>query len=154
MRVEFGTLIAMLVLLPLATDAQQRASEGAGSTIFGNNCANCHGKLDSAPPPAMLKQMTPERIYQALTTGDMKTQAQSLTDQQKIDIAEWTGGRKLGATESGDAKKMTNRCASNPPIRDLTSSPSWNGWGSTTTIRDSNRRRRLVCRPPRCRGCN
>ena len=40
---------------------------------------------------------------EALTTGAMRTQAASLTDQQKRDIAEWVGGRKLGATGSGDA---------------------------------------------------
>jgi len=107
-----------------------RASEGDGSTIFGNYCENCHGnpKVDSAPSPAVLKQMTPERIYQALTTGDMVTMTQDLTDKQKRDIAEWLGGRKLGSTESGDAAKMTNRCSSNPPLRDLTTAPSWNGW--------------------------
>src|SRR5213595_3693824 len=91
--------------------AQVRGNEGAGSTIFGNYCESCHGKLDSAPPPAMLKQMTPERIFVALTTGDMKSQAKDLTDQQKIDIAEWVGGRKLGATEGGEASKMKNACS-------------------------------------------
>jgi polyvinyl alcohol dehydrogenase (cytochrome) len=109
-----------------------RLSEGAGSTIFGNFCENCHGnpKVDSAPAPSVLKQMTPERIYLTLTQGDMAKIAQGLTDQQKRDIAEWVGGRKLGAAESGDAKKMTNVCASNPPILDLDSKPSWNGWSA------------------------
>src|SRR5260370_30983662 len=65
---------------------------------------------------------------EALTTGNMKNQAADLTDIQKRDIAEWVSGRKLGAAESGDAKAMTNRCASNPPIKDLTSNPGWNGW--------------------------
>src|ERR1051326_8440264 len=93
-----GALLALLSALlsassvfAQASPAQVRASEGDGSTIFGNNCENCHGKLDTAPPPAMLKQMTPERIYQALTTGDMKGQAEmsKLTDKQLRDIAEW-----------------------------------------------------------------
>ena len=74
--------------------------------------------------------MTPESIYLTLTKGNMVTIATGLTDQQKRDIAEWVGGRKLGAAESGDAKKMTNVCASNPPIRDLISKPSWNGWSA------------------------
>ena len=84
----------------------------------------------TAPVPAVLKQMTPESIYSTLTTGNMATIAKGLTDQQKRDISEWVGGRRLGAAESGDAKKMTNVCASNPPIRDLTSKPSWNGWSA------------------------
>ena len=82
------------------------------------------------PLPSVLKQMTPERIYLDPHPGDMVKISQGLTDQQKRDIAEWVGGRKLGAAESGDAKKMTNVCASNPPIRDLTSKPSWNGWSA------------------------
>jgi polyvinyl alcohol dehydrogenase (cytochrome) len=116
---------------------QLRVTEGAGSTIFGNYCENCHGnpKVDSAPAPAMLKQMTPERIYAALTTGSMAANARELTDQQKRDIAEWVGGRKLGATASGDAQTMPNRCASNPPIRDLTSAPAWNGWSDINNTR-------------------
>src|SRR5215471_10866632 len=68
---------------------QLRGNEGAGSTIFGNACGGCHGKIETAPSPAMLKKLTPEKIYEALTTGDMRNQAKDLTDQQKRDIAEW-----------------------------------------------------------------
>ena len=115
--------------LPPSTAAPPRGTtEGAGSTIFGNYCESCHGKVEAAPTPAMLKKMTPEHIYLALTQGDMVQMAKDLTDQQKRDIAEWVGGRKLGATDVGDAKKMTNVCPNNPPIRDLTSAPAWNGW--------------------------
>src|SRR5579863_3008873 len=46
-------------------------TEGAGSTIFGNTCEQCHGKIESAPSPALLKKMTPEHIYMELTTGSM-----------------------------------------------------------------------------------
>jgi len=103
-------------------------SEGPGSTIFGNQCEQCHGKIESAPTPATLKKMTPERIYFALTQGDMVQMAKDLTDLQKRQIAEWVGGRMLGSQESGDASKMPNRCPANPPMRNLTSTGSWNGW--------------------------
>ncbi|HEY4050164.1 MAG TPA: PQQ-binding-like beta-propeller repeat protein [Acidobacteriaceae bacterium] len=103
-------------------------TEGAGSTIFGNYCETCHGKVEAAPTPATLKKMSPEHIYAVLTKGDMVPMAKDLTDQQKRDIAEWVGGRKLGAADSGDASSMTNVCSSNPPIHDLASTPSWNGW--------------------------
>src|SRR6185436_2361078 len=76
--------IFSLVLFATAALAQQQAApqplvqvrgnEGAGSTIFGNACGGCHGKLEGAPPPAMLKKLTPEKIYEALTTGDMRNQ--------------------------------------------------------------------------------
>lgn len=115
---------------PAAAVSPTGTTEGAGSTIFGNTCESCHGnpKVPTAPNPAVLMKMTPERIYQALTTGDMVLMAQKLTDEQKRDIAEWVGGRPLGAIESGDASKMSNPCPTNPPIHDLTSEPSWNGW--------------------------
>jgi polyvinyl alcohol dehydrogenase (cytochrome) len=108
----------------------RHGGEGAGSTIFGNYCENCHGnpKVAEAPSPATLRQMSPEKIYLALTEGDMKTIAKDLSDGQKRDIAEWVGGRKLGAEENGDASKMTNPCPTNPQVTDLTSIPSWNGW--------------------------
>ena len=122
---------------PMNPQARRGFTEGAGSTIFGNYCESCHGnpKVEAAPAPAMLKMMTPERIYLTLTKGEMVPMAKDLTDQQKRDIAEWVGGRKLGAIESGDASKMSNVCSSNPPLDDLTSAPSWNGWspGLSTT---------------------
>ncbi|HXJ38427.1 MAG TPA: PQQ-binding-like beta-propeller repeat protein, partial [Bryobacteraceae bacterium] len=130
------------ILFPAAAFAQQvRVTEGAGSTIFGNYCENCHGnpKVDSAPIPALLKQMTPEKIYAALTTGDMVNQAKELTDAQKRDIAEWVGGRKLDTTDSGDARNMPNRCPSNPPLNEAalrdTGAPAWNGWSDINNMR-------------------
>src|ERR1051325_5128726 len=81
---------------------QVRGNEGAGSPIFGNAGGGCHGKIETAPSPAMLKKLTPEKIYEALTTGDMRNQAKDLTDQQKRDIAEWVSGRSLGAAANAD----------------------------------------------------
>ncbi len=48
-----------------------RASEGAGATIFGDVCGTCHGKEDikEAMSPDMLKQLTPEKLYESMTTG-------------------------------------------------------------------------------------
>jgi len=116
---------------PAATAPTQpvvRMSEGAGSTIFGNYCENCHGKLDSAPAPALLKKMTPEHIYEVLTMGVMAPMTKDLTDQQMKDIAEWVGGRKLETGDIGAASKMPNQCSVSGTVKDLTSLPSWNGW--------------------------
>jgi len=103
-------------------------TEGAGSTIFGNYCENCHGKIETAISPAMMKKMTPEHIYEVLTKGLMVPMAKDLTDEQKRYIAEWVGGRKLGAGDVGDASKMLNRCSANAEVKDIASKPSWNGW--------------------------
>src|SRR5687767_6309685 len=82
-----------------------RASEGAGATIFGNVCVACHGNpdVDEAMSPEMLKQLTPEKLYASMTTGTMKSHADaaSLTDDQRVAIAEWVSGRRLGSTGSG-----------------------------------------------------
>jgi polyvinyl alcohol dehydrogenase (cytochrome) len=113
---------------PMAPGRGPRLSEGAGSTIFGNYCENCHGKLDSAPAPALLKKMTPEHIYEVLTTGVMAPMATELTDQQKRDIAEWVGGRKIETADIGAANKMPNQCSMSASVKDIASLPSWNGW--------------------------
>ena len=105
-----------------------RASEGAGSTIFGNYCENCHGKLDYAPAPELLKKMTPEHIYEVLTTGVMAPMTQDLDDQQKRDIAEWVGGRKLEFGDVGAASQMPNQCSAKATVSSISSLPSWNGW--------------------------
>lgn len=107
--------------------------------IFNNHCASCHRNVNatagapqagSAPSTETLSQMTPEAIYAALTTGVMAEQARNLTADQKRMIAEFFGGRPLGAASIGDAKNMSNRCSANPPMGDPLANPSWNGWGN------------------------
>jgi polyvinyl alcohol dehydrogenase (cytochrome) len=133
-----AALVVLAVRFAAGQQQQQRPpaferppAEDAGVKIFNGQCMTCHGNpaVERAPAPAVIKQMTPERIYEALTTGGMKTQAENLTDVEKRQVAEFMGGRRLGTAQSGDASKMPNRCPSNPPIRDLTTLPSWNGWG-------------------------
>ena len=84
----------------------------------------------SAPPrPAAIRQMPPERIYAALTTGVMKTQAANLNDEQKRRLAEYMGGRPLGSAALGDASQMPNHCPAEAAMPDPAKSPAWNGWG-------------------------
>jgi polyvinyl alcohol dehydrogenase (cytochrome) len=140
----FITLLAVLAV-SASTLAQQPAApsapapKGPGSTfptgdseglryrLFLYSCGGCHGKLETAPPPALLKKLSPEKIYEAMTTGVMKTQAAGLTEDQKVQIAEAVSGRRLGLKVSGDARAMSNVCRENPPA-DLEAKPSWNGW--------------------------
>ena len=113
-----------------------RATGGAGATIFGNVCGACHGKDDikEAMSPDMLKQLTPEKLYESMTTGSMQNHADAarLTDEQRVAIAEWVSGRRLGSTEKGGASTMSNVCATHPPVANL-SAPSWNGWSPDMT---------------------
>ncbi len=74
--------------------------------------------------------MTPELIYDALTTGVMRTQAEGLSDEGRRAIAEYLGERKLGAGGSRDASAMPNQCAAGAAMGDLTAAPTWNGWSA------------------------
>jgi len=110
-----------------------RGTEMAGANQFRAHCEVCHGTDPRAPSIAMLRRMAPERIYQALSNGAMRTQAQEakLTDKDMREIAYWMGGRQLEEAQD-DAKNMPNRCSNNPPLSPsvLSSMPAWNGWSN------------------------
>jgi len=74
--------------------------------------------------------MTPERIYDSLTTGSMQTQSSGLTDAQKKALAEFMAGRPLGSAREGDGKSMPNQCTSNPTLANPAEGRGWNGWGN------------------------
>jgi polyvinyl alcohol dehydrogenase (cytochrome) len=103
-----------------------------GYILFQQRCMTCHGNANSAqraPDPSALRAMTADQIMAALTTGVMKTQGDTLTEEQRRNVALAISGRPVGSLASGDAKDMPNRCASNPPLTDPAAGPAWNGWG-------------------------
>lgn len=110
-----------------------------GVPLFKMHCASCHtvegmqmgGRV--VPSISALNATPPERIYAALTTGSMVQQAAALDDRQKRDVAEYLARRPFVDIEGTSVARMTNRCASNPPLPPLASTPSWNGWGPGTT---------------------
>src|ERR1700722_9033430 len=116
--------------------APQRLGTEFGISAFERECSKCHGNaaVERAPSPAAIRQMSPERIYAALTTGVMQTQAANLNDEQKRRLAEYMGGRPLGSGDLGDASKMPNRCTATE-MADPSKSPSWNGWGGPLNTR-------------------
>jgi polyvinyl alcohol dehydrogenase (cytochrome) len=91
---------------------------------------SCHGnpKVARAPSPAAIRELTPERIYDALAS--VKEHTANVSDQDKRLVAEFMGGRPLGSSRAGDAKTMPNQCRSNPPLTDPARGPAWNGWGA------------------------
>src|SRR5947209_14592767 len=106
------------------------AGTESGFATFQTQCAQCHGNpnVDRAPTPSALREMTPEKIYEALTTGVMQQQASALTDPQKKAVAEFMAGRPLGSAKSGGSETMGFQCRTNPPLPDPASGPAWNGW--------------------------
>lgn len=120
---------AVLAQAP-AQQPQQRLGTEFGISAFERECTKCHGNpaVERAPTPAAIRQMSPERIYTALTTGVMQAQGANLSDEQKRRLAEYMGGRPLGSAAQGDAAQMPNHCPAQA-ISDLSKSPEWNGWG-------------------------
>jgi polyvinyl alcohol dehydrogenase (cytochrome) len=104
----------------------------SGFATFQTRCAACHGNpnVERAPSPAALREMPPEKIYDALTAGTMQAQSQGLSDAQKRTVAEFMSGRPLGSGSQGDAASMPNKCTSNPPLADPAKGAAWNGWGA------------------------
>ena len=104
----------------------------SGFATFQTRCTGCHGNpaVERAPSPTTLREMTPERIYESLTTGSMQAQSSGLTDAQKKALAEFMAGRPLGSARQGDGQTMPNQCASNPPLADPARGNGWNGWGN------------------------
>jgi polyvinyl alcohol dehydrogenase (cytochrome) len=134
-----GIVAAAVLFLPAHAGAQDQAAAPArtlstemGYAIFQRNCMTCHGNPNAAqraPEVSTLRQMSAEAILAALTTGPMAVQGQKLNDEEKQRVAEALSNQPLGIGDSGDAKYMSNRCASNPPLSDPSAGPAWNGWG-------------------------
>src|SRR5580658_7146045 len=124
--VAFVALAAPACLLraqeaPPARSNVQFAGTESGFATFQTKCMSCHGNPTMAgrvPDPATIRQLPPEKIYEALTTGPMKTQGSSLSDDQKKMLAVFMSGRTFGSAQQGDAKGMPNHCEVNPPMSD------------------------------------
>jgi polyvinyl alcohol dehydrogenase (cytochrome) len=114
-----------------ARQAPQSAGTESGFAVFQQRCMGCHGNpnVERAPSPAAIREMSPERIYDALATGVMKGQGSSLSEDQRRMVATFMSGRPLGSLQQGDAKSMQGQCTSNPPLADPSAGPAWNGWG-------------------------
>jgi len=133
--------LKLLAIAVLATSASaqaprpqnvQSAGTESGFAVFQQRCMGCHGNpnVERAPSPAAIREMPPEKIYAALTTGPMKGQGDALSEDQRRMVATFMSGRPLGSLQQGDAKDMPNHCASNPPLADPAAGPAWNGWGA------------------------
>jgi polyvinyl alcohol dehydrogenase (cytochrome) len=125
---------ALLVWGFLSFDSA-RAQLPKSARLFDQNCLGCHPNVrsGSAPDVTALRQMTPEAIYQTLTTRASHLQASQLSNEEKQWIAEYLSGRNMMLGITADAKQMPNVCRSNPSMKNLSSAPAWNGWGVDLT---------------------
>src|SRR5689334_12750474 len=84
-----GALAA--IAAPLSGQGPAPAGQfAAGEWVYRASCAGCHDTgVNRAPQPMVLREMTPEAILAALTTGVMKQFTAGVTMQQKADVAEY-----------------------------------------------------------------
>lgn len=109
------------------TGRDPEAEKSAGAQVYRETCASCHDAgVGRAPQRFVLQDMTPEAIHQALTTGAMRPQGMALTAEQKVAVAEYIPGRKLGATNAAASLKM---CEGARARFDLGEPPVFSGWG-------------------------
>ena len=108
------------------------AGTETGFAVFQTRCMSCHGNpnVPRAPQPAAIRQMSPERIYGALTNGPMKSQGDALSEDQRKMVAIFMSGRPFGTLEQGAASQMPNRCAANAEMAAPDPARDWNGWGA------------------------
>jgi polyvinyl alcohol dehydrogenase (cytochrome) len=122
---------------PASPDRQQGPGAPKGTEIgfaaFQTRCMGCHGNpnVPQAPQPSVIRQMSPERIYAALTTGPMQAQGAGLSDEQKKMLAAFMSGRPLGSTSSGEYGAMQGHCETNPSLGAPSRSVDWDGWSPT-----------------------
>jgi polyvinyl alcohol dehydrogenase (cytochrome) len=61
-----------------------------GKPLFEETCAGCHsGGVPKAPAVVWLEMMSPDAILSAIRDGIMKQEAAGLSDQQKVQVAEY-----------------------------------------------------------------
>ena len=127
MRVRTVLALAVAIASPALGYAQ-----GPGMTLFQERCATCHMATpppdNRAPSLTGLRNLSPEAVLVAITTGPMAPNAEGLTDPQRRTIAEYLGGRAIGAGETSAASAMTNQCRP-AAMGDIAKMPRWNGWG-------------------------
>jgi polyvinyl alcohol dehydrogenase (cytochrome) len=97
-----------------------------GEKIFNEVCAPCHEHAGARAPNAyLLRLMTPASIYNTLTTGAMRIQAQGLDEADKSAVVEFLAG----APTSADAKLLPPRCQGRAAEFDFGRPPPFSGWG-------------------------
>src|SRR5258705_3662048 len=96
--------VRTLLALAVATATPSLAyAQGPGMTLFQERCGTCHMPTpppdNRAPSLSALRNLSPEAVLVAITTGSMAPNATGLADPQRLAIAEHLRGRAHGASE-------------------------------------------------------
>lgn len=96
----------------------------AGAELFQSNCIHCHnGSVPKAPHAISFNMMSTGSIVSAITEGVMRQQAAHLSQEERVQIAQYLSG----AVDS--VAHEVKACGTDfMPVLAATS-PPWNGWG-------------------------
>ncbi len=110
-----------------APSPEQQAALALGEQAFNTSCAACHSGGDPAAPKlAALRQMSPDAIRTALTSGKMQQQGSALSGDQKSAVIAWlTAGQR-------DYADWEQKLACKTPLALPANATNWlDRWGVT-----------------------
>ena len=126
MSLKRGLIVAALIAVAAPASAQQAPD---GAAVFTRACASCHNENQkTAPTRDVLRQMTPESIFNAMTLGRMQIQAIGLSEAEQRAVAVFLTGKPFAPPKPVE---VLNKCTSSPAMKAPARSGEWNGWGGS-----------------------
>ena len=132
---RFGTGFAALLIAlgtvagsaqaPQAPPPAGGQAAATGQAVFNRSCATCH-TLDNAlkaPTPDQFRQMSPEAVVNALVNGKMTVQGSSLSDAEKVAVAEFVTGRTV-TVAANSMNPTVGRCTTTKAMTDPAKGPA------------------------------
>ncbi len=112
-------------------DIPDPATGGRGGEIYLKTCAGCHDEgVGRAPQRRMFTYMSSQSIYHALTDGAMKPMAASLTQEDRVAVAEFLSRQKMGDASQSAEPPM---CEAKAVAFNYGEPPVLAGWGLQRT---------------------
>ena len=107
--------------------AQSDPEQWPGAAVYAKQCASCHeGQVAKAPQKLFLQMLSGPTILDALEQGLMKSQAATLTADERKHVAEYLSGAPLAAQQVETPPAM---CMDKASPFDAAKSPVKSGWG-------------------------
>jgi polyvinyl alcohol dehydrogenase (cytochrome) len=127
-RSRFILIVAGTIMMfasGLASAQSTPSPQSAQEAAFQETCAVCHNNPATRAParPRLAARDVARLIVEALTNGIMKAQGSDLSPEQRVSLAEYLTGQKLGAQAP-----MAGRCSETRVFS--RNGPSFNGWGA------------------------
>lgn len=120
-------LIASAIMTAAAMTVAPTLMAQDVDALYNQYCAACHDNpIDRAPSREALGDYSANAIVHALNAGIMQTQGASLSEEQRVLLAEYL----TGGTYNRDRLEQWSACEAPIGSLDLAASGNWNGWGN------------------------